>query len=60
METMRRSVAEWKCVHEDCVSAISQAKSEFEAACDAIRKGQRTLAQLTDLKVCAEMLRVRR
>lgn len=51
METMRRSVAEWKCVHEDCVSAISQAKSEFEAACDAIRKGQRTLAQLTDLKV---------
>ncbi|VDO36964.1 unnamed protein product [Haemonchus placei] len=51
METMRRSVAEWKCVHEDCVSAISQARNEFEAACDAIRKGQRTLAQLTDLKI---------
>ncbi|VDL77412.1 unnamed protein product [Nippostrongylus brasiliensis] len=51
METMRRSVAEWKCVHEDCVSAISQARTEFEAACDAIRKGQRSLAQLTDLKV---------
>ncbi|KAK6047605.1 hypothetical protein COOONC_14890 [Cooperia oncophora] len=51
METMRRSVAEWKCVHEDCVSAISQARNEFEAACDAIRKGQRTLAQFTDLKV---------
>ncbi|KAK5964440.1 MATH domain-containing protein, partial [Trichostrongylus colubriformis] len=52
METMRRSVAEWKCVHEDCVAAISQARNEFEAACDAIRKGQRTLAQFTDLKVC--------
>ncbi|KAK6734239.1 hypothetical protein RB195_017801 [Necator americanus] len=51
METMRRSVAEWKCAHDDCVSAISQARSEFEAACDAIRKGQRTLAQLTDLKI---------
>ncbi|KAL6735161.1 hypothetical protein Aduo_005629 [Ancylostoma duodenale] len=51
METMRRSVAEWKCAHDDCVSAISQARSDFEAACDAIRKGQRTLAQLTDLKI---------
>ncbi|KHJ96324.1 hypothetical protein OESDEN_03721, partial [Oesophagostomum dentatum] len=51
METMRRSVSEWKCAHDDCVAAISQARSEFEAACDAIRKGQRTLAQLTDLRV---------
>uniref|UniRef100_A0A0K0CW63 MATH domain-containing protein n=1 Tax=Angiostrongylus cantonensis TaxID=6313 RepID=A0A0K0CW63_ANGCA len=51
METMRRSVAEWKCAHDDCVSTISQTRIEFEAACDSIRKGQRTLAQLTDLKV---------
>ncbi|VDM54203.1 unnamed protein product [Angiostrongylus costaricensis] len=51
METMRRSVAEWKCAHDDCVSTISQTRIEFEAACESIRKGQRTLAQLTDLKV---------
>ncbi|VDK54633.1 unnamed protein product [Cylicostephanus goldi] len=51
METMRRSVSEWKCAHEECISAISQARSEFEAACEAIRKGQRTLAQFTDLRV---------
>ncbi|KJH48254.1 hypothetical protein DICVIV_05666 [Dictyocaulus viviparus] len=51
METMRRSVAEWKCAHDDCVSAINQTRTEFEAACESIRKGQRTLIQLTDLKV---------
>ncbi|KIH60702.1 hypothetical protein ANCDUO_09036 [Ancylostoma duodenale] len=51
METMRRSVAEWERAQDHCVHAISQARSDFEAACDAIRKEQRNLAKPSDLKI---------
>ncbi|RCN48375.1 hypothetical protein ANCCAN_05523 [Ancylostoma caninum] len=51
VEMIRRIVAGWKCAHDGCVSAISQARSDLDAACDAIRKGQKTPAQLTDLKI---------
>uniref|UniRef100_A0A1I7XB16 Kinesin motor domain-containing protein n=1 Tax=Heterorhabditis bacteriophora TaxID=37862 RepID=A0A1I7XB16_HETBA len=51
METMRRSVAEWKTVQDECLNSIRMVKCDFESAIDSIRKGHRTLAQYADLKV---------